>query len=365
MEDAAHKVSGRVAVLSTRMQQDFYNEIAERYGDYVEYLKQVGEYDLEVEAMNLEAETVSSKIIKMGKGSDSSFGEDSMLETVKANVLKKPFTKTELQNLVNESLAGHDAKMQQSDLAEEFIKFQEKQLETETQEIDAKYKELIDNIPNEKAIKKIEAKHGSAAAEQEIATRTKELEQASKDKHDQVKRVFENRKQYLAKILGFFYVGRGLKYPVETYNAGNELVPSVFLGFVIDKKKNNPYAPSAMKLRFAIANSGKYLAIPASYSEDIMAIIGASSDIKQSSMDDLLKEWEDYTKQNNVDRRIRHIITGNLLQAFSDFKGKLVSYTTIDNKTIKHCPLSNPLHRIIRLLPITGYPFLRRVKISN
>src|SRR5258705_12477419 len=120
LEDAAHKVSGRVAVLSTRMQQDFYNEIAERYGDYVEYLKQVGEYDLEVEAMNLEAETVSSKIIKMGKGSDSSFGEDSMLETVKANVLKKPFTKTELQNLVNESLAGHDAKMQQSDLAEEF-----------------------------------------------------------------------------------------------------------------------------------------------------------------------------------------------------------------------------------------------------
>ena len=41
--------------LSTKMQQDFYNEIAERYNDYVEYLKQIGDYDLEVEAMNLEA----------------------------------------------------------------------------------------------------------------------------------------------------------------------------------------------------------------------------------------------------------------------------------------------------------------------
>jgi predicted RNA methylase len=335
LEDAAHKVSGRVAVLSTKMQQDFYNEIAERYGDYVEYLRQIGEYDLEVEAMNLEAETISSKIIKMGKGSDSSFGEDSMLETVKANVLKKPFTKTEVKNLITESLAGHDAKMQQSDLAEDFMKFQGNQLELENQEIDAKYKELIDNIPNEKAIKKIETKHGGEAAQQEIATRTKELEQARKDKYDQVKRVFENRKQYLVKILGFFYVGRSLKYPVETYNAGNELVPSAFLGFVIDKKKKNPYAPSTIKLRFAIANSSKYLAIPASYSEDIMAIIGASSDIEQPSMNDLLKEWEDYTKQNNVDRRTRHIITGNLLQAFSDFKGKLVSYTTNDSKTIK------------------------------
>src|SRR5678815_361266 len=99
LEDAAHKVSGRVAVLSTKMQQDFYNEISERYSDYVEYLKQVGEYDLEVEAMDLETETVSSKIIKMGKGSDSAFGDDSMLETVRANVLKKPFTKTEIKNL--------------------------------------------------------------------------------------------------------------------------------------------------------------------------------------------------------------------------------------------------------------------------
>ena len=335
LEDAAHKVSGRVAVLSTRMQQDFYNEIAERYEDYVEYLKQVGEYDLEVEAMNLEAETLSSKIIKMGKGSDSAFGDDSMLETVRANVLKRPFTKTELENLINESLNGSDAKTMQTDLEKDFAAFQGKELEQEKHEINAKYDELIKNIPEEKAIKKIETKHGSAAAQQEIITRTKELEQARKDKYEQVKRVFENRKQYLAKILGFFYVSRNLQYPVETYNAGNELIPSVFLGFVIDKKKKNPYTPSAIKLRFAIANSSKYLAIPASYSEDIMAIIGASSDTKQSFIDDFLNEWEHYTKQNNVDRRTRHIITGNLLQAFSDFKGKLVNYTTSDGKTIK------------------------------
>jgi predicted RNA methylase len=335
LEEAAHKVSGRVAVLSTKMQQDFYNDIAERYNDYVDYLRQVGEYDLEVEAMDLESETVSSKIIKMGKGSDSAFGDDSMLETVRANVLKKPFTKSELKNLVNESLQDQDAKKLQSDLEENFAKFQEKQLHLENEEINTKYDELIKNIPQEKAIKKLEEKHGSAAAQEEILKRTTELEQARKDKFEQVKRIFENRKQYLGRIFGFFHVGRSLQYPVETYNAGNELVPAVFLGFAIDRKKRNPYAPSAIKLRFGIANSSKYLAIPASYSEDLMAIIGASSDTNQSSIEDFLNEWEDYTKQNNVDRRLRHIITGNLLQAFSDFKGKLVSYTTLDGKTIK------------------------------
>jgi hypothetical protein len=67
-EDAAHRVSGRAAVLNTKMQQDFYNEIGQQYNDYVEYLQQVGEYDLEVEAMDLQAETVNARVVKMGKG---------------------------------------------------------------------------------------------------------------------------------------------------------------------------------------------------------------------------------------------------------------------------------------------------------
>jgi hypothetical protein len=58
-------------------------------------------------------------------------------------------------------------------------------------------------------------------------------------------------------------------------------------------------------------------------------------DVHQPSMNVLLNEWEKYTKENNADRRIRHIITGNLLQAFSDFKGKLVSYTTMNKETKK------------------------------
>lgn len=334
-EDAAHRVSGRVAVLSTKMQADFYNEISERYNDYVEYLKQVGEYDLEVEAMNLEAETVSSKVIKMGKGSDSAFGDDSNLETVRANVLKKPFTKAEVENMVADTLKGAEPKTQQAELIQQFTLFNEQALEGELAEVEAKYKDLIIAIPTEKAMLKIQAKQGEGAYLMACAERRKELEEARELKKQQTQRVFENRRQYLMKMFSFYYVGRGLNYPIETYQGGNELVPAIFVGFVIDGKKKNPYAPSAIKLRFAIANSSKYLAVPASYSEDIMAIIGASADVPEHSLPVLLLQWEEYTKQNNVDRRIRHIITGNLLQAFSDFKGKLVSYTTNDGQTKK------------------------------
>ncbi len=72
---------------------DVFNEddYIREYNDYLEYLKQVGEYDLEVEALNLQTETIETSILKMGKGGESAFGDDSILEKVRANILKKPF----------------------------------------------------------------------------------------------------------------------------------------------------------------------------------------------------------------------------------------------------------------------------------
>jgi hypothetical protein len=330
-EDAAHKVSGRVAVLSTKMQQEFYNEISERYNDYEAYLRQIGEYDLEVEAMNLDAETIKTKTVKMGKGSDSAFGDDSILETVRANVLKKPFTKTELNNLLSESLKGRDPLELQKEFLTEYATNAAQRLQDEEAEINQKYEELIKNIPSEKKIQKIAV----AQREQAIKEREVELSVANNAALKQAQAKAGNRRQYLEKIFKFYYPGRSLQYPIESFAGGNELIPAVFIGYSIDRKKKNPFAPSLIKLRFAIANSSKYFAIPASYSEDIMAIIGASADMDQPDYNTMLTIWEEYTRQNHVDRKIRHIITGNLLQAFSDFKGKLVSYTTIDGKTVK------------------------------
>jgi len=332
VEDAAHKVSGRVAVLSTKMQSDFYNEIAERYTDYSEYLRQIGEYDLEVEAMNLEAERINWSIIKMGKGGDSTFGDDSILETVRANVLKKPFSKSELDNLLIESLAGKDAHAVKAKLQSEYETFVAGRLEEEIKETNGKYDELIKEVPSEKKIQKLKSEKERLT---KIREREQELESARQAQLEQTQVSFHNRAQYLERIFKYFHIGKRLNYPVQSYNEGQELVLATFLGFIIDKKKKNPYAPSAMKLRFAIANSNKYIAIPASYSDDITAIMGASTGVPESDHNELMQQWEKAIKKNVVDRRVRHIITGNLLQAFSDFKGKLVSYTTKDGETKK------------------------------
>jgi len=332
LENAAHKVSGRVAVLSTKMQQDFYDEIAERYIDYVDYLKQAGEYDLEVEDMNLQAENIESSVIKVGKGGESAFGEDSILETVKANVLKKPFTKVELENILTEVLGGKDYKSIQTENIKEYGKYVTEKLKEEKQINDEKYTVLIKNIPNERKIQKLA---GSPQYEYAIREREKELGAAQIAAQVNNEKATANRKQYIDSLLSFFYTGRELSYPVQSYEGGHEAVMAVFIGFVIDKKKKNPYAPSSMKLRFALANANKYIAIPASYNKDVMAIKGESMDTVHTELNTILNKWEKAIKAGTVDRKVRHIITGNLLQAFADFKGKLVSYTLMEGGTKK------------------------------
>jgi predicted RNA methylase len=330
LEEAAHRVSGRVAVLSTAMQQDFYNEISTRYNEYVEYLKQTGEYDLEVEAMDLQAETQSARTVIVGKGGGSEFGDDSILETVTANVLKKPFTRQELENLLTESLQGQDGRALQKQLKAEYEAYVEEQLKIESSNNLNYYETLIRNVSEEKKIQKLKEKGMIQEVEHAIQAKTQELQKAMADADERIKRSFTSRKAYVDSMLEAFYIGRNLKYPVNSYDGGQELVQAVFLGFTIDKKKKNPYAPSAMRLRFALASSNKYIAIPASYSQDIRAIVGASVGVPHLEREALLDQWESAIKASTVDRKIRHIITGNVLQAFSAYKGKLVSYTTMD-----------------------------------
>lgn len=333
IEDAAHRVSGRVAVLSTKMQQEFYVEIAQRYSDYVEYLQQIGEYDLEVEAMNLQAETVSSRVVKMGNGSDSAFGDDSILESVRANVLKKPFTTAELDNLLAESVQGRIPKDITRELSAGYEQYSNQRLQAEQEEEARRYDQLITDIPTEKKIRKLES--NPVAWNAAIEERKTELLTARQKKMELLETKSNNNKDYLLRIFNFFYPGRAVKFPVESFTEGNQVVPAVFIGYLVDLKKKNPYVPSQIKLRFAIANSSKYLAIPASYSIDINSVIGVSADIPVIERPELLTNWDSYIKDNNVDRKIRHVITGNLLQAFSDFRGKLVSYTTVDNQVKK------------------------------
>jgi protein strawberry notch len=329
-EGDASKVSGRVAVLSVQEQEKFYNDVIERYNDYVEYLKQADEYDLEVEILNLKAETIEKSVVIAGKGGRSVFGNDTFLEKCECNVLKKPYRKQELEKLITKHLDGQQADGINNNIIESHEKHVQKKLDEDIKDLDEKYKDLIREIPNEKAYQKIPV-YDKTAQNLYIAERTEELETAQRESVTKTKTQSENRKRYLNNFFKFFKIGHGYYYPALSFEtASSDNSYCIFLGFDIKKKRNNPYAPSAVKLRFAIADSRKYIVLPASgdTAKEIERIQARSFQLTTSEKESLIDKWDEAIKAFTADRQIRYIVTGNILQGSADFSGKLVSYTT-------------------------------------
>ncbi len=324
-EGDASKVSGRVAVLSVKEQEKFYTEVIERYNDYVEYLKQAGDYDLEVEILDLKAETLERKVVIAGKGGKSVFGNDTFLEKCECNVLKKPYRKQELEKLIKKHLDGKHPDTITEEILSAHEKYVEKKLQAESREAEKKYKFLIAAIPGEKGYEKASVK------EAYIKERTAELKEAERLQIDKLQTQNQNRKQYLNRFFKFFKIGHGYYYPAVSFETdSSENSYCIFLGFDINPKRSNPYAPSAVKLRFAIADSRKYIVLSASgdTAKEIERIQARSFQLTTSQKESLIDRWNEAIQAFTADRQIRYIITGNILQGGADFSGKLVSYTT-------------------------------------
>jgi len=334
IEGAAHKVSGRVAILPVAEQEKFYKDVFRRYNEYVEYLKQTDSYDLEVETMNLEAKTLKKEVCVAGKGGQSSFGNDSFLEKCMINNLRKPFTKDELENLIKKSLGDKDAETLHNELITEHLDYSKNTSNNEFEKINEKYKLLIEKITSEKKYQKLKTE---PEKQKFYNKRIEVLNKAKEDTIDNEKRVASNRYRHLKNIFDFFYIGQGYNWPHESFIKGENSVKCVFVGYSIDKNRTNPYAPSAVQLRFAVANSVKYITLATSgeQGEKIQQIIGLSYRLPTHERNSIVDNWEKHTKEFSSNKIVRYIVTGNILQAFADYKGKLVSYTKSDGAVEK------------------------------
>jgi hypothetical protein len=333
---AINKVAGRIAILPSEMQTRFYTEMQQMYNDYVDNLVQAGEYDLEVEYMDLQAELIGEpQVAKGGKGGSSPFGDNTYLEKHEVNILRKPYTAIELENLINAKLQGKTPTEYMNEIKENFISFATEKQNTELRKIDTDYTDLK-NIVKAGNDKKVNKSEGTITKEDRLA----ELEEARINAVNLSNKSFENKKKYLLVIFEDFYPGRNLRYVSQgSLGIDNENPPfCVFIGYSFNKTAANPYAPSAIKLHFAIASGKKANTIAASKVSDIAAIKGAST--REYAMDfaEVKENWTDVINMDAKDRGIRYIATGNLLQAYSieAFRaGKLVQFTTKDGRMRK------------------------------
>jgi hypothetical protein len=335
--DAALKVSGRVAILDTNEQETFYREVLQSYQAMVQFLKQIDQFDLEVDKLDLEAETETKMVADPGRGGKSVFGRQSILEKCMVNNLKKPYPKSELENLLAKELKDENgnpttAEEIKQNILTRFNEYLSSRIESDSNEVREYYKELIANITKERKYLKLVREEATALAEEFIATRKSELENAEEIGLNRISMKYSIQKRSLDRIFKFFETGKVLAYPM--LQDPNNFYKAIFLGFVIDYKAKNPFAPSAIKLKIAIAGPDRAVNIPASNTQVIDSIVSrTTTEIFPYERTNTIVSWDDIIQSASASRTTRYIITGNILQAFSKEQyrsGKLISYTTID-----------------------------------
>lgn len=336
-EDAAHRLSGRVAILSTKEQEDFYAEISSGFSSLVQYYKETGEYDMEVDSVNLEAETIDKTVVVLGKGGESLFGRNSILEKCNVNILKKPMKRVEVEKIIKDELTVDDTEITPKQHTERLIKSLYSSFENLLVEQKAKNKiywdNVIEDIKNEKGYLNAPTKHD---AEQYRIERLKEIADARVQDDLDAEDSNHNKRTMIERSLKFFTVGKTVAYPATSYKQDQKLYKAVFIGFAMDMKSKNPFVPSKIKLRFAFPNSLKYLAVPLSKSEIVDTVTARTYDWLNYN-ENILSDWDEIAKANTSDRGIRYIVTGNILQAIGDptySVGKLISYTVKDKKDV-------------------------------
>lgn len=328
--DTAARISGRMAVLSTDQQSNFYETITNRYLEYIDYLKQTGEYDLELEELDFQAKTLSKKIVVAGNGGNSKFGTDTYLEKLEVNALKKPFKATELRNIIEDKLKGMTPEQYRDSLIDQFDKSVNPTYESKRSEIEAKYDKLLEELPKSKKMLDIWKKYDESAYEEALTNKQREIAKTKREKLSAFDSVHNLKVQTFYGLVKYFTVGRVLKYQISQYVKPHY---AVCLGVDISEKENNPYAPSAMKVNIAVASHLKSLKLPGSYTVELNSIKGASMDIPTVSLEQMYRDWQEEIETKSHDRIIRYMRTGNLVQGFS--QGRLVSYTTVDGRIEK------------------------------
>lgn len=327
VEGIARKSTGRAALLTVDEQERFYNEVSQAYNDYIDYLNSIDQNTLEIKSLNLEAETLSKGVYIEGKHTNSPFGQDSMIEKVEANVLRKPLSKVELEEHIDKSLDGKtpteaswELMRQVTDNYKTIVK---RRLDNARELLDKRVKKDAEKYASNKALIHAAQKvHFDEfdKAEEEI---TNDADQA----RDKMVAMFRDYK-----------VGTEHMVPTSIYGTEVKYTKGIFLGFSVkDENVYNKFTPSNILMKFAVLDGKRIISATVSRTDFVNALYAAKAQMSINElreMGNLRNHWDEEASKTK-DKEIRHIITGNILQAFKPNMGQLASYTTSDGKIHK------------------------------
>lgn len=349
----AYEVMKRLTLLPVKEQEVVLKDISDSYTQKIKQLNDMGMNDLEITDMPLETKTLKREVWKEGSdpNGDNAFADNTYIETVEMNVLKKPMKAEEVQEAQKKMLDGKDWDTWRSDKIAEIKKAQAAKIE----ETKAKMAEQMEKKAakaeettrkalekqNAKVQKKIDKGEQLAPGEhilteEEIKTRIADVVADVKKKLlDKQSEAFANINTKYEMFIGPLYVcdpNRTVSVPSDWYmeDASASSYPEFarVIGFKYDKN----YNLGSSSIVFATTDSRKRVEIPLTRPKALERIDTDTERFAKECNVITMNSWDRLIPKK--DRTTGRIITGNMLEALADNKniGHLVSYTTDDGK---------------------------------
>lgn len=361
----ASKVLGRMALLKVAEQEKMLQEVGDLYQSELDRLNEMGENDLEITEMPLRAKTLKKDVWEEGvePGGNNPFADNSYVEEVEMDVLRKPMKADEVKK-AQARLLGTAAEPQSTEqptwedykrgVLERLDKWEaEKKKEaTETITARAEKKAQVEKEKYAKGAKKAQEKNGMTDAEIERNSEM-QYEHFYEEEMKKLQATLDaigKQKQAFVEALDTFSTEGVYALPTEIYDLG-QLTFEPSFGKVIDIKISDNFSTTASTISFATLDGRRKITIPISgmvkqnngEKRNIFPIIMSQtaqtrSGFFGSNIANTLKvlqqnidNWDKLT--STATRKKGYIITGNLLKALTSLQnqhqgGKLISYTT-------------------------------------
>lgn len=342
-EGCAAKIARYLPFLPVKEQEEVFKDITDAYNVKIQLLNDAGENDLEITTMPLKAQTISKKIWKPGTdpNSGNAFADNTYLEEVEVDVLKKPMKAEEIKSTVSRMTSGEPFNEWLDNRVKEINSLYDGKIATLKERLDQSALERSEKAKKNYIEKSKEArKNGkNEFTDEEIEKMSEvvveDIMTKSKESFIKQKNVIEARRENIRKQINSFTPMKPLVIPFNLDETLVTIMPSrgMFLGYKFSKD----YSPSSSTAIFATLDGRRKVEIPLNQ-EKAFNSIRMNTMMQPTYLKDLnVDTWDSYVPTQT--RKKAYIVTGNLLQALVDtkksenVKGYLVSYSTIEGDT--------------------------------
>ena len=375
-EDDARKITGYVALLTTKEQEEFYDDVVRRYNELIKYLNDTGSNDLKITVMPLRATTIEKRISSEGIDPDGNnpFARNSFVEKVEMDVLRKPMKADEIRKVIEQINKGIEPNTYLDNVIETIRKEDEVRIAAEDERYEKSKAKAIDDIA--KQTEKINSQKKRSDEEKRVAIDNfiAETNEKVEAKHkDNILRLNTNSDQIMRR-LRMFEVGKSYLVP-DNLEAQifDFATPAIFCGY---KTKDSKITSSTTLAVFATLDGRRRIEIKLSQIDALRNIDKMTNDNWDAVRSTTLDNWDKQIPSET--RKTGFIMTGNILQAIADtqdehggYPGQLISYTDIDGNVhdgilmpdkwnasmlkTSGAPLSSRLQQIKEYMPIKSH----------